>query len=294
MDDRNNTYLNDPESGAEMARLLDQDRTLTAHMGGLFPSELHDDTSLGRIHDVLDIACGPGGWVQEVAFAYPYMKVVGIDISRAMIEYARQQAMVQNLDNADFEVMDATRPLDFADGSFDYVNIRTISGFMLRSNWPSLIAECKRVLRPGGVLCLTETDHWGTTNAAAFAELMDLSYKALALAEHSFDPSGRTFGITPLLERFFVQAGFQDIRSKAHAVDFSASAAAHESMYKNFRSFFKLVQPFLLKMRKAFSEAGIPGQEELDRLYEQAIGQEMIGEDFVGLFYLLTVCGKRP
>jgi SAM-dependent methyltransferase len=294
MDDRNNTYLNDPESGAEMARLLDQDRTLTAHMGGLFPPDLHDDASLESIHDVLDIACGPGGWVQEVAFTYPHMKVVGIDISQAMIEYARQQAIVQDLDNAHFEVMDATGPLDFADGTFDYVNIRTISGFMLRSNWPSLIEECKRVLRPGGVLCLTETDHWGTTNAAAFAELMDLSYKAIALAGHSFDPSGRTFGITPLMERLFARTGFQDIRSKAHAVNFSASSAAHESMYKNFRSFFKLVQPFVLKARKAFPEASIPGQEELDRLYEQAMGQEMIGDDFVGLFYLLTVWGTRP
>ncbi len=266
MDDRDNTYLNDPESGAEMARLLDQDRTLTAHMSGLFPPNL-SDALFERIHDVLDIACGPGGWVQEVAFTYPHMEVMGIDISRAMVEYARQQAGVQFLKNAHFEVMDATRALTFAGGAFDYVNIRTISGFMLRENWPVLIGECKRVLRPGGVLCITETDHWGTTNAFAFAELMDLGYKALALAGHSFDPSGRTFGITPLLERFLVQAGFQDIRTLAHTVNFSAGADAYQSMYKNFRSFFKLIQPFLLKARKAFPEAGIPGQEELDLLY---------------------------
>ena len=32
-----NSYINDPESGAEMARLLDQDRTVTNAMGGLLP-----------------------------------------------------------------------------------------------------------------------------------------------------------------------------------------------------------------------------------------------------------------
>jgi len=32
-----NVYFNDPESGAEMARLLDQDHLITKGMGGLFP-----------------------------------------------------------------------------------------------------------------------------------------------------------------------------------------------------------------------------------------------------------------
>ena len=31
-----NVYFNDPESGAEMARLLDQDRLMTKGVGGLF------------------------------------------------------------------------------------------------------------------------------------------------------------------------------------------------------------------------------------------------------------------
>jgi len=54
-----NTYLNDPESGAEMARLLDQDHTLTTCMGGLLPEQ--DASTLDALRDVLDIACGPAG-----------------------------------------------------------------------------------------------------------------------------------------------------------------------------------------------------------------------------------------
>src|SRR5690242_15800494 len=110
------TYLNDPESAAEMARLLEQGRLLTACMGGVFPEQRGN---LSGIHDVLDVACGPGGWALEVASAYPQMQVTGFDISRAMIEYATLQASLQHLENARFEVLDATAPLPFADASFD-------------------------------------------------------------------------------------------------------------------------------------------------------------------------------
>ena len=59
-----NVYFNDPESGAEMARLIDQDRLITRCMGGLLPERSND---FSGIHRVLDIGCGPGGWVLELA-----------------------------------------------------------------------------------------------------------------------------------------------------------------------------------------------------------------------------------
>ncbi len=284
-----NTYLNDPESGAEMMRLLDQDHTLTTCMGGVWPEQHNPDA----IQDVLDIACGPGGWVQEIAFIYPAIQITGIDISQAMIEYATMQARVQHLDNAHFHVMDATRQLDFPDASFDLVNSRTIAGFMRTSIWPTLIQECMRLLRPGGILRITETDHWGTSNAPAFSTLMDLTYLAASLSEHSFDPSRHTFGITPMLAKLFRSAGFQNIESRAHAIDFSSGAPAHQAMHQNFRVFFQLVQPFLLKVRNTYPHMGIPDQEELEHLYEQ-MDLEMIDNNFAGIFYLLTVWGLKP
>ncbi len=58
--DRENTYFIDPESGGEMARLLDQDWLVTKGMGGLFSDLTTSEVS--RIQRILDIACGPGGW----------------------------------------------------------------------------------------------------------------------------------------------------------------------------------------------------------------------------------------
>src|SRR5947199_4835220 len=132
-----NVYFNNPESGVEMARLIDQDRYVTEGMGGLLAERSND---FSGIHRILDMACGPGGWALEIAYTHPEIEVVGFDISQAMIDYARARAQVQGLDNASFYVMDATKPLDFPESSFDLVNARTI-GFFPTTVWPNLMRE---------------------------------------------------------------------------------------------------------------------------------------------------------
>src|SRR5947209_2188732 len=113
-----NTYPIDAESPAEMARLLDLHVLSTESQGGILP-EIKDFT---HIHTILDIACGPGGWVLQTAQEHPDIEVTGIDISVRMVEYAREHAKARGLDNAHFQVMDALKPLGFADNSFDLVN----------------------------------------------------------------------------------------------------------------------------------------------------------------------------
>ena len=57
-----NTYVFDPESGSEMARLINLDRLTTKGMKGPFTG-LPD---LADKQQVLDIACGTGGMVGRV------------------------------------------------------------------------------------------------------------------------------------------------------------------------------------------------------------------------------------
>jgi SAM-dependent methyltransferase len=152
-------------------------------MGGLLP-ERPDFARIGR---VLDLACGPGGWVHEVAAAHPTIEVVGVDLSRIMIEYAQAHARARKLDNARFQVMDVTRPLAFADASFDLVNARLLFAFMPLSGWPALVQEGRRLLRPAGLLRLTECE-WFLTKGSALEHLSRL----LSLA---FKQSGRSFSL---------------------------------------------------------------------------------------------------
>lgn len=277
-----NTYIIDAESAAEMARLMSQDLIITKIMGGLLPER----PDFANIHSVLDIGCGPGGWLLEIAFAHPGIEVVGIDISRTMIEYACTQAKVQGLENAKFLVMDATKPLDFPDNSFDLVNGRFLVGFMLPTAWPSLVQECMRVVRSGGLIRLTESDDLGTTNSPAFEKLSAMFIRAFQLAGRTFSPEGRNWGITPGLGKFLRDAGCQNIQSRVHMNDYSAGTEAHDSIYRDLVVALKLLQPFLIKL-------GVTTQEEADRLYQQAVA-EMLSNDFCAIAYILTVCGEKP
>src|SRR5258707_9893139 len=89
------SYIIDAEGAAEMARLVSQDQLTMKSMGGVLPEQ----TDVSGMHRVLDIACGPGGWVLDVAFEHPESRVVGIDISQTMIEYARVRSKDQKLEN---------------------------------------------------------------------------------------------------------------------------------------------------------------------------------------------------
>ncbi len=277
-----NTYFVDAESGAETARLLNQDRLITRYMGGVFPEKLH----LSNVIDVLDIGCGPGGWVLDVAFAYPDMNVVGIDISRTMVEYANALSRVKLLDNASFQVMDATKPLNFPAHSFDFVNARFIFAFMPTDAWPRLMQECMRITRPRGIIRLTEFDVYGVTNSPACEQFTAWGSHAFKVARQSFSPDGRGVGLTPMLGRFLRDAGCTNIKHAAYAIDFSAGTEDHEAMRQNSMVVFKLMQLFLLKTRVAT-------QEEMNKVYEQML-IEMLSDDFCGSWFYLSAWGQKP
>lgn len=279
-----NTYFIDSESAAEMARLLRQERLLTEAMGSLFPPDL----DLSEVHDVLDIACGPGGWSQEVAFKYQDIEVVGIDISKSMVDYATAQAQVQGLDNASFVLMDATKPLAFPTSSFDFVNTRSIIGFMHKERWPDVVQEMVRVVRPGGTVRLTEFDGGGLSNSPGLERLNKILTLAFYQNGRSFTPmpDGQNWGITPMLGHFLQQAGCLNVRQQAYVLDFSAGTEANISNYENFKVAYKLVQPFLVK-------TNVASQEELDTLYNQMLA-EMMQPDFRALWYYLGVWGQKP
>ncbi len=273
-------YLSDAENAAEMARLMIQDRMLNQAMGGLVPEPI----DLSQVHQVLDIGCGPGGWLLDLITQYPHIQGVGIDISHLMMEYATSLATSQGLSNVEFCVMDATQPLQFADNTFDLVNGRILMGFLLTSQWSSLLQECYRITRPGGIVRLTEGE-WGFTNSAALDKFSSLAALSFYQAGHSFSPRGRTFGTAAVLPQLLRQAGYQDIQHKAYAIDFSAGTAIHENNVQNLLIVYKLLQPLFVQMH-------LVSQEELQSVYAQ-LEEEIQTENFCGMDYFSTVLGYK-
>lgn len=277
-----NAYFIDAESATEMTRLMHQDRLFTQAMGGLFP-EISTLPDFSQARRILDLACGPGGWALDVANAFPKQEVVGVDISHQMIEYAKVQAQVQGSNNARFHVMDITKPLAFADQSFDLVNARLI-GFLPIETWPELMHECRRITHPGSWIRLTETE-LGISTSAALQHIQDLFTQSMKQAGQSFSPDGRHIGISTQLERFLREAGCSTIQKKAHVLTYSFGTDAHDSFCQDLMIFYKLIQPFFIGMKVATAE-------EVEQVYQQML-MEIQQEDFCAEHLLFTAWGKR-
>lgn len=279
--DEEATYPIDAENTAEMARVAKQAQMVT-QVSGLFPAQL-DLSSIGTI---LDIGCGPGEWVLAVAQSYPGMQVTGIDISQAMIEYARLTAKERKLSNVHFTVRDVHKGLDFPDASFDMVHARLIGFWQTTTTWPLIIQECFRLCRPGGTICSTEIENLGMTNSVAHGRYNALIMQALRQAGQCFSPFGDYTGITAMQACLLKNAGFYNIQQQASVINASAGMPYHQAGYEDWRTGFKLLQPFLIRQ-------GVATHEEIEALYERSM-REMQGDDFCAVLYYQTVWGQKP
>jgi ubiquinone/menaquinone biosynthesis C-methylase UbiE len=279
-----NEYLFDAESETEMVRLQKQDRLMTEAMDGLFP-ERPESEELTGVHNLLDVGCGPAGWALSVAHAYPKVHVTGIDVSERMIRYARAMAKAQWLENnTEFRVMDATQPLAFPDNSFDLVNARLITAFMNAAQWPGLLRECCRILRPGGIMRLTEWDT-ATSTSPDYDQLGYMTYMLFWKAGKSFSPNGRSIAIAPRMRQLLETAGFEHIQKIAHIIESSPKVEGYSMWVENVQAVFQAFQPTLVKM-------GITTDEEFERIYRAAY-PDMLSDDFCGVSYYVTMWGTK-
>lgn len=278
--DQQPKYVINQELIEEMVRLNRQGRLVTDGMGGVL---LDQQQNMEHIHDIVDIACGPGEWVLRVAQEYPDKHVVGIDISERMIAYAQAQADADNI-AAQFRAMDVLKPLDFPSASFDLVNMRMIFGFMTPEHWPVLFAECKRILRPGGIIRVTEAER-PITNHLTYEQYTLLWSQALYKAKRSLSPDGLHLGQIVMLKRLLAQAGYHDMQHTAYFLDFSMGSEAHDAYFEDSLLVVKLSIPFLVQM-------GVTTQQELDTIYER-LNEAQRQDDFCGYWPLMTVWGRK-
>jgi ubiquinone/menaquinone biosynthesis C-methylase UbiE len=278
--EKDRTYVIDNESGAEMARLIDQERRITRAMGGLLPPDF--EPAPGKM--VVDLACGPGGWAQEVAFAHPEMHVLGIDISQKMIDYAQSIAQAKRIANLHFELGDVhLLPLDFPDNSFDLINTRLITGFMFKDDWTKFVQECMRLLRPGGTVRFTESDQVANTTSPAFEKMQAI------LSEHGYRTKRASrlsdMGITIRLPHLLRRAGYEQIQVQPQVIDWSIDTQEWDAFRQVIEIVFKLLQPYAV-------QAGST-EEEWNELWEQ-MRREFYDEDFCAFVNLVSAWGRKP
>jgi SAM-dependent methyltransferase len=279
--DEEKKYVFDAESATETARLMYQGRLLTRGAQG----PLSEQTDLSSIHDVLDVACGPGEWTLDVAHRWPHMQLTGVDSSKMIIKYARTQAEVQNLQNVAFEEMNIYQALAFPDASFDLVNARMLFAVLMPAQWPAFLQECRRVTRPGGIIRLTEWEI-GFTNKPAMRRLLSIFTQALKLAGRTFSPDGTSVGLINMLAPLLRNAGCQDVQNRAYAVDMSVGTPDSADWFQDGSVAMEMAKPLLLK-------TGLISEEDFDWSYQEMVA-EMFSDDVYSMLLLLTVWGRVP
>lgn len=240
---------------------------------------------LSHVHDVLGIGCGTGSWLIQYVQQHPGTHAVGLDIDKGMLSFARVKAHVAGA-SVDFQEGDALHPLQFADTSFDLINIRMGIGFIHRDAWPSLLAECKRVLRPGGIICLTEVED-SASNDYLFEKNALITYRAFHTAGHTFAGDNRQahMCLSIALKKLLDEAGFVNVNHVAHDIDFSYGEEAHAPVLENLAVAFENAKPFFVKF-------GGASPEEVDVASKHA--HALINKrDFLGMWHFISAIGYK-
>jgi len=144
----------------------------------------------------LDIGCGPGGNFHMLDPLEP-ATVAGIDASPIALELARDYAPAAVL-----TLTDINEGLPFPDGSFDVVTIFNVLYHGWVRSESDVLAEVARVLRPGGLLLLTEPAFDALKRELDEAVMTRRRYRIA-----DFLPWLRATGLAPLFGSYFTSFG---------------------------------------------------------------------------------------
>jgi ubiquinone/menaquinone biosynthesis C-methylase UbiE len=279
---RNSTYFGALRlDEAELHRLQIQHQLLTTGMGGLLPEQ----GDLTRFSRILDVGCGTGDWLLDVASACPQIaELVGIDIDGSMLRYAAKQAESRQLSQrVHFHLLDALGSLHWPEErSFDLVNQRFGASWIRQWEWAPLLFQYRRVSKPGGVIRVSEFDI-GVSNSPALEQLAICLARAFAQAGHFFAPErdGLSCQRVSLLQR----AGLQGIEQRAALIPYQAGTQIGDLFAQNIKRLFHTMEPFLQKWT--------PVPSDYKKLCRRALA-DLSEPWFVATWTITTTWGTTP
>jgi SAM-dependent methyltransferase len=153
---------------------------------------------------LLDIGCGPGTITADLAGLVAPGQVVGLDASSDVVAQAEAYATRTGLTNLRFEVGDLFS-LRYPDASFDVVHAHQVMQHLADPG--AALLELRRVLRPGGVLAVRDSDY----GAFVWAPADPLLERWLALYLAVTERNGHDARIGPSLLGLTQAAGFGQI-----------------------------------------------------------------------------------
>jgi ubiquinone/menaquinone biosynthesis C-methylase UbiE len=148
---------------------------------------------------ILDVGCGAGAWMMEMAKTFPMAVIIGQDL--------KEPAVPQWSPSCKFVQGDILKGLQFPDQCMDFVHQRFMLLAIPTASWPHVGQEIIRVTRSGGWFELVENDIDIQREGPITHQLTEALFRVCQ--SHSIDPSSST-----RLASFLPEDGIASIRQE--------------------------------------------------------------------------------
>jgi SAM-dependent methyltransferase len=130
------------------------------NLGGALLNHFRQQWPEAQPARILDMGCTIGSSTLPWAEAFPDAEVHAIDTAAPILRYAHARARSMGV-GVNFSQQNAERT-DFEDGSFDLVTSHIVLHETSKKALPRIFAECRRLLRPGGLMLHFEVPRGNT------------------------------------------------------------------------------------------------------------------------------------